>query len=59
MKNTSAIEDDNGRELSDEKNNLKNKLKRCIAKTKNGAKCKRTAVENSDYCAMHLKQIQR
>jgi chromosome segregation ATPase len=38
-------------------NNLKRteKAKNCIAKTKNGIKCKRLALENSNYCKQHSK----
>ncbi len=33
------------------------KLKRCKAKTKNGSKCKRFALENSDFCSIHSKNV--
>ncbi len=32
----------------------KKKLKRCSAKTKNGLRCKKIAVENSEFCSIHL-----
>jgi len=32
----------------------KEKLKRCSAKTKNGLRCKKIAVENSEFCSIHL-----
>lgn len=38
---------------------VKKVIKRCSAKTKNGVKCKRKAVDNSEFCAIHLKKSSR
>lgn len=34
----------------------KKKIKSCSAKTKEGIRCKRAAVENSKFCSIHLKK---
>ncbi len=39
------------------KQGTKKKLKSCSAKTKDGNKCKRVAVENSKFCSIHLKKF--
>lgn len=56
---TSFMDNEISEENPINKSNIKNKLKRCAARTKNGAKCKRMVVENSDYCIIHLKQFKR
>jgi chromosome segregation ATPase len=56
---TSFMDDNLKDETAVDKHKIKKYVKRCVAKTKNGIKCKRKALENSEYCAIHLKQFER